>query len=214
MTLINLFSVAQSMASLRRYSQTTMAAPESVLEHSGFVVLLCYLIGLELNSVAEDVVEEITMGELLSRAIVHDMEEIVVGDVASPTKYLNVETIVLFEKLKAMGIKKVIAGLHLSEHAAGKLDHDHTNAKLGRSGFIVSLADRAAVVYKLWDECLIRHNYTMVKYAMDLRARGLEQLRAGIIDFNKAQSFYLHSLVNNMSEVLAAVAAKNGDKDV
>lgn len=212
MDIVRFFSTAQAMASLARYSQTRLVAPENVLQHSGFVVLGAYFMGLELNSVAQGGDDMIPMDELLARAIVHDLDEIAVGDIARPTKYHNSETLAMFDKLKVIGIRKTVHDLHLAPDAANCVLHDHANAKAGRCGYLVDLADKTAVVYKLWDECLLRHNYTMLKQAMHLRSKGfLEHLRASIPDhgFNVEQAFYLHGVLGSLNEILGIVAAKH-----
>lgn len=211
MDLIKMFSTMQGMASLSRYSQTRLMAPESVLQHSGFVVLTCYFIGLELNSVANAKTEEIPMSELLARAAVHDLEEIAVGDISRPTKYHSAETIAMFSMLKGIGIRKVVHELHLPPRVEDIVLDDHARAKDGRSGFVVDLADKAAVVYKLWDECLLRNNYTMIKNAVHLRERNfLPHMRQAMasLQFNPEQALYLHSLISTLTELIGLVAAK------
>jgi len=157
--------------------------------------------------------DKINMEELLCRAIVHDMDEIAVGDIARPIKYLNTETLAMFEKLKGIGIRKVVDELNVSgKSIAEDIIYAHTHAKLGQSGFIVDVADKAAVVYKLWDECLRRHNYTVVRHAVHLRDRGfLEELctRVPNMGFNKEQSFYLINLIGELTKILGKVADKS-----
>lgn len=212
MDIVKFFSTAQSMASLARYSQTRLVAPESVLQHSGFVVLACYFMGKELNAVAACMTEHVSMGDLLARAILHDLDEIAVGDIARPTKYHSDETIAMFEKLKDIGIKKVVNELQLSSETCNTVLTDHHNAKSGKEGFLVDIADKTAVVYKLWDECLLRHNYTMLRQAVHLRSRDfITNLQHGIRQqgFNREQSFYLEGLLSNLNEIIGLVAARH-----
>jgi 5'-deoxynucleotidase YfbR-like HD superfamily hydrolase len=214
MNLIKFFSVAQAMASLTRYSQDKLAAPEDVLKHSGFVTLICYFLCLELNSVAKNRDEEIDLADLLPRAIVHDLDEIAVGDISRPTKYYNDETIAMFEKLKLIGIKKVVHELQFTQKVAELVLVDHSTAKQGRVGFIVDVADKAAVVYKLWDECLMRGNLTLIKHAIHL-------LRGGFIDslanrvkdheFNDEQAFYLANVINSLKKTIILVSKKKSN---
>jgi 5'-deoxynucleotidase YfbR-like HD superfamily hydrolase len=211
MDLTKFFAIAQAMASLARYSQTRLVAPENVLQHSGFVVLACYFICLEVNSRATNEDERIDMGELLSRAIIHDFDEIAVGDIARPTKYHSSETVAMFTKLKHIGICKLVKDLHLEPAIATRVLLDHDTAKEGRSGFIVDLADKLAVVFKLWDECLLRHNYTMIKNAVHLHERSfLPDLRRDIqkLQFNQEQSFCLHGYLSAMEKIVSIIAHK------
>jgi len=214
MDIVKFFSTAQSMASLARYSQTKLVAPESVLQHSGFVVLKCYFMCRELNSLATRATEEIPMGELLARAILHDLDEIAVGDIARPTKYHSDETIAMFDRLKDIGIRKVVHDLHLSPDVCDVVLYDHAHAKSERAGFLVDIADKTAVVYKLWDECLLRHNYTMIRQAIHIRSRNfIMNLRDGIKahGFNADQAFYLHGVLGSLNEIVGLVTTKHCD---
>jgi 5'-deoxynucleotidase YfbR-like HD superfamily hydrolase len=211
MDLIKMFSMAQAMASLARYSQTRLMAPENVLQHTGFVALASYFMGLELNSVAKTKSEAIPIDDLLSRAVVHDLEEVAVGDIARPTKYHSEETEAIFAKLKDIAIRKVVTDLHLELAVGTAVLHTHELAKEGRAGFIVDLADKAAVIYKLWDECLLRNNHTIIKIAVGLRdGQFIPKLREHMqhLAFNKEQAFYLHDIINTLMEILGMVIAK------
>jgi 5'-deoxynucleotidase YfbR-like HD superfamily hydrolase len=214
MDLIKFFSITQSMASLARYSQTRLVAPESVLQHSGFVALACYFICLELNSRAQTLHERVSVGEAMARAIVHDLDEVAVGDIARPTKYHNAKTIAMFAELKDIAIHKIVKDLHLEPSIAELVLLDHDKAKDGRSGFVVDLADKLAVVYKLWDECLMRHNYTVIKHAVHLQEKSfLPELRSGIkrLQFNTEQQFCLQGYLSHMTEMLNLIASKQED---
>jgi 5'-deoxynucleotidase YfbR-like HD superfamily hydrolase len=211
MDLIKMFSMAQAMASLARYSQTRLMAPENVLQHTGFVALASYFMALELNSVAKDRDEIIPIGDLLARAIVHDLEEIAIGDIARPTKYHDDETEAMFHKLKIIAIRKVVTDLHFVPAVGKTILQTHELAKQGRVGFIVDLADKAAVVYKLWDECLLRNNNTVIKIALGLRdGQFIPLLREYMqhFEFNKEQAFYLHDIINSLMEILGMVTAR------
>jgi hypothetical protein len=142
---------------------------------------------------------------------VHDLEEICVGDISRPTKYHSEETIAMFNKLKDIAIRKVVLDLHLPPAVGATVLHTHELAKHGRAGFIVDLADKAAVIYKLWDECLLRHNHTVVKIAVHLQERGfLPDMRERLphAEFNKEQQFYLLDIIHTLIEILGMVTAK------
>ena len=211
MDLIKMFSTAQAMASLTRYSQTQLVAPENVLQHTGFVALVSFFMGLELNSVAKSKAESIRMEDLLARALVHDLEEIAIGDISRPTKYHDEETITMFAKLKNIAINKVIHDLHLPVAVRKVALQVHAMAKHGRTCYIVDLADKAAVVYKLWDECLLRHNHTVIKIAVHLQERYfLPEFRERMLhlEFNDEQKFYLLNVISELIEILGMVTAK------
>jgi 5'-deoxynucleotidase YfbR-like HD superfamily hydrolase len=210
MQLLKFFACAQAMASLARYSQTRLCAPESVMEHTGFVALACYLLTQELNSVVVHETDYLHLGTVLARAVVHDMDEIATGDIPRPTKYANKESIALFTKLKITAITKVVSELVTPVDVNKQILEDHALAKHGREGFIVELVDKMAVVYKIWDELLVRGNHTMCKQAIHLK-KFLYSLEAHVAShgFNQEQRYYLLSLIHDMQRILTEAAARD-----
>jgi 5'-deoxynucleotidase YfbR-like HD superfamily hydrolase len=210
MQLLKVFHAAQGLASLARYSQTKLVVPESVLEHTGWVCLFAYLLGVELNSVARTT-HAIPMDDLLASAVVHDIEELVTGDIARTVKYHSHETQEIFKRLKADGIVRVIAELHLSSKSTAIVLATSTNAKAGKVGALVDLADKAAVVYKLWDEIICRGNLTMVKQANNV-AKFLPSLKAKLDNemwFNAEQRLYLLVLFNELTMIVKEAACRD-----
>lgn len=113
---------------------------ESVLEHTGFVVMyslyLCTKHGIDPR-------------ESVIKATVHDMEESEVGDISTPTKYANpniTHEIQILEESSAMRIShEIFSGkMHMYWVDAKDLDTE--------SGCIVAIADLAAVAYKMRQE--------------------------------------------------------------
>src|SRR5262245_51863735 len=79
--LLNLFSVVRGLASVRRFSMESLHSPESVLEHTGMVALTTLIICRQLPLCEADI------HDALQFALIHDLEEVFVGDVARPTKH-------------------------------------------------------------------------------------------------------------------------------
>lgn len=138
--------VLGKLATTNRYSDTRLINPESVLEHTGYVALLSMFIVNRLNEEGEQLDES----KALRKALVHDIEESITGDIINPTKYAN------------SGIH-----LHLEEYASncawkllkklpGWPDTFTTwnTAKSNPTGMIVAIADKLAVVYKMEQEIL------------------------------------------------------------
>ena len=86
------FDVIDSLSALTRYSQAHNITRESVLEHTAFVTIfgasLCERIGHDPKIV-------------LQRAIVHDIDEIVTGDIPPTTKYACLEYVPLISGSRA-----------------------------------------------------------------------------------------------------------------
>lgn len=147
------FKFISDLASVNRYSQSRLNNNESVLEHSGGVSLLCYFIGVELRKFNLDVDFE----KLLSKAILHDCDEVVTGDIAMPVKY---HSMILREEIGKMEQKNVLE-ISLELTGSEEMFDSWKRAKDGKEGAIVSLCDSLSVLYKLYDEVVMRGNKTL-----------------------------------------------------
>lgn len=175
MDILKIFKAASSLSSIQRYSQTFLIKKENVLEHSGFVVLFCYLIGKQLQS--EGV--EINMGRLLSKAIIHDIDEIITGDVPRPTKYFNARSIIIFKEMEQTGTRLFLKDLIDDDSILESIYSDWEESKIGVAGGIVKLADLSAVVYKAWEEQSLLSNKNLAKHILGA-IDAIEQFREPI----------------------------------
>lgn len=152
MKLINVINAVTHLATTNRFSKSHLIKDESVLEHSGFVCLLCYFIGTSINKIDDGEVK-IDIGTLLSKAIIHDIDESITGDVQRTVKYNNATTISVFKDI-SYEATKVIAKQTDCPFILAQWDC----AKDGREGKIVGLCDAISVLYKAYDEIIIRGN--------------------------------------------------------
>ena len=162
MNVIKVFSISQSMASIRRYSQLHLVKPESVMEHTGFVCLFTYLLSEEINSVSG---EKVDIGLALQRAVVHDIDEVVTGDIPRPTKYFSERSKDIFNEIAEIGIDQIIDELDiwdLPDEAITKFRKNWIDAKSGREGIVLALSDLASVVFKIWDEVILLGNKKLI----------------------------------------------------
>ena len=158
MDIIKLFNISQSMAATKRYSQLHLLREESVLEHTGFVCLFTYLLCEELNFVKEEKV--FNTGLALEGAVVHDIDEVVTGDIPRPTKYYSKSSAKIFHKIAEQGIEQIVNELCLSNPS--NVRNRWAFAKEGREGIVVALADLSSVVYKIWEEVILLGNKKLV----------------------------------------------------
>lgn len=163
MKVLNIFSIASSLSSMQRYSQTFLNKKESVLEHTGFVVLFCCLVAQEMVALGRTV----DVALLLSKAALHDIDEIITGDIPRTTKYFDDETRKIFERIESHGMAALIEKMELqkSNYSIWK------NSKGGYEGSIVAIADVAAVVYKTWEEPHLLNNNSFAHNAINLPAQ-------------------------------------------
>ena len=149
-------SIANVMSTIDRYSQIKLINPESVLEHTGYVCFCSLTIANKL--ILEG--EEINIGGLLSRATLHDVEEIVIGDIAAPTKYWSPKVTSTIKNIETEAAFAVLSNLDPTK----TLFSIWASAKLGKEGFIVALADKLAVVYKVSQEINGYSNHTLKEH--------------------------------------------------
>tara|TARA_R110000796_G_scaffold252370_1_gene386284 strand:+ start:1772 stop:2383 length:612 start_codon:yes stop_codon:yes gene_type:complete len=132
------------------------------MEHTGFVCLFTYLLCEEINSVSG---EKVDIGLALQRAVVHDIDEVVTGDIPRPTKYFSETSKKVFDEIAESGVDQIIDELdvwELPDEAISKLRKNWVEAKLGREGFLIALADLSSVVFKIWDEVILLGNKKLI----------------------------------------------------
>lgn len=183
--LITAFTAIQQLASVTRYSKDKIVNRESVLEHTGFVAFFAYVLGQHLSEYHDE--HEIDFGLLLSRAVVHDWDEIFVGDIPRITKYASPEILNEFKTLELESIRKlsVMLGLptqNLIDHWSLSKDEDDVE------GLVVRIADLIAVVYKCWQEIELFGNYSIVRIVFELRGQVMPKVRDKI-----ANAAFLHA---------------------
>jgi len=164
MDIVKLFSVSQGMSAIQRYSQLHLLKSESVMEHTGFVCLFTYTLCEEINSVSSDA-HKLDTGKALKKAIVHDIDEVITGDIPRPTKYYNESSIALFEDMAEAGIDQIIKELNVE---GLDMKTDWKQSKSGREGAIVAFADLSSVVYKLWEEIIMLGNRKLFRQAEEV----------------------------------------------
>jgi 5'-deoxynucleotidase YfbR-like HD superfamily hydrolase len=150
------------MSCISRYSQSYLLKPENVLEHTGFVAMLAYSIGVRLVIAGE----RIDFGKLLSKAVVHDMDEVITGDIPKTTKYANSTLSSLIHQFEDENMQKVSADVFCSmkPYIDWKEAKDDT-----KEGMIIRLCDSLAVVYKAWHEWIFLGNRSIKEFVLSVR---------------------------------------------
>lgn len=130
------------MHHVRRYSSVPAIHPENVAEHSWQVAMLCYLIGRDLE------VRGITViwGDLLQKAILHDVSETMSGDIIRSYKHGSHEIRKATQDADYENMVKVTEKLGFEDVAGGMLDQWLTSKNSMLEGQIVALADLLCVV--------------------------------------------------------------------
>lgn len=131
------------MSSIERYSTHPHTHRESVAEHSFYVAFFSKIIGEDLlhHGIAVD------MKELLSRAVLHDLDESFSGDVVRPFKYssdkLREELEIASEKCFKNYIESIIGDKPVQ--ALFYKQWKNAKDKHGIEGYIIAFADLLSV---------------------------------------------------------------------
>jgi 5'-deoxynucleotidase YfbR-like HD superfamily hydrolase len=208
MNVVNLFSALSGLSSVHRYSMTKLGNPESVLEHIGMVTIMANLIGREVNVISREPI--IDLNSMTAKAIVHDLDELVVGDIPRPTKYRNEKVRSMFREIESWGVHRVLKDMGLSLELAAEMSSRHEDAKRGRDGLIVAIADSMAVVFKIWEEVIVRGNMSMVGHAVSVKGQ-LVGLQSKVnLEFEiKEVGDFLYDLLNDCIDMMVEADVKD-----
>jgi putative hydrolase of HD superfamily len=150
------FELLNNLSNVYRWNNCYCSKQENVLEHSGFVSLYALRLGIK---------HDVLSAGLLIKALVHDLDEAITGDIVTPTKYSSVDLLNQIKLLESRSSKKIS-----DEYFDGKVFDYWVNSKdiTSIEGSIVKLADSAAVVYKIWQE-YNNGNKSFGKYIPNIR---------------------------------------------
>ena len=136
---MRVFKLIDQMSNVRRWSHAYCHKPESILEHTAVVSIIALALAAKLGADVEKVLE---------RALLHDMEETVTGDIPTPTKYHNPAITEEIKRFEAIAAKEVCYS-YFGEWA-WKVWREAKDDSL--EGEIIRVADAGAVVLKIQQE--------------------------------------------------------------
>lgn len=169
MQIKNLYSFVSTLSGVNRFSMLKLVHKENCLEHTGMIAIFAYTIAEQINArilkeTAKDrnAVQLLDTGTVLLKAVVHDFDEAVTGDVVRPTKYFSTALRDEMKKLELHGIERIATKLDLPN-----LIEQHFDSKdlEDRHGYIVAFADFMCAVHRLWEEVLCFNNTQMAHCA-------------------------------------------------
>lgn len=134
------------MSHVYRYSSVPTSRKENVAEHSWYVAFYAYLIGQDLQNQGY----EINFGELLSKALVHDLDESMTGDFLRYVKYGHPDLKRALDEVSVTMINKMgyalrSGGKAIKQHWSEAKSHDI-------EGDIIQVADLARVMSYVLEE--------------------------------------------------------------
>lgn len=135
------------MSYVNRYSSFHANRRENVAEHSWWVAVISYFIALELRAV-----QHVDMQRLLERALMHDISEVVSGDVIRSYKHGSPE---ILKAMQDADYENTYDMTHASEFGAIDMpvfDAWQYSKDTTIEGQIVEFADQAAVAFYCREE--------------------------------------------------------------
>lgn len=152
---------------IKRYSGTHIELEEDILQHTAQISLLAYMVGLKLMELGEP----LDIGLVLEKALLHDIDETLTGDIPRPVKYYNKTVLRNMKKMASESVMLLCEGLlELNDPATkARISDSIENSKKGIEGFLISVTDILVVVYKSYDEIMLMNNKKFSKVLVDLR---------------------------------------------
>jgi 5'-deoxynucleotidase YfbR-like HD superfamily hydrolase len=199
MNLEKMFGMLSGLSGTYRFSNAKLIHEESVLEHLGCVTLTCFILWHEMQ--VRDPSVTIGLGEVLGKAVVHDVEELLMGDVPRTTKYSSTTSLTTYHQMEDIAMMKIFQSLDIKSRA---IVMEHYNAKKGASGLVVKIADALAVVYKVNEEAIERGNRAMLSRTTSIT----EQLEvcakevAACAEMGEAVKTFLGDVLDQAEDVL------------
>jgi 5'-deoxynucleotidase YfbR-like HD superfamily hydrolase len=163
----NIMGFIQEAESIQRFSKNRPIWQENLIYHAGVVTTLSiYLLNKMTEEYGEEVFSSQLACELMARAVVHDMGEIVTGDVVRPTKYATDKLATAFAQLEEEGVKAVIKKYNLP--AIWEIDWQ--KGKNDDVGIILKVADVTAVAVTCRRELWLFSNRSFLSTTKECQA--------------------------------------------
>jgi 5'-deoxynucleotidase YfbR-like HD superfamily hydrolase len=141
---------ARLVAHVTRFAGTPLHRAENVAEHSYMTAQYALFIGLECQRLGAAV----DLGKLLSRALVHDLDEAIMVDLPRPIKYKDP---VMLQRWNVMSLDAVLeVELAIGVQFAGSWKHAKDDSLEGK---ILALADFISVTSYVIEEILFGNSF-------------------------------------------------------
>lgn len=188
----------KKLSCIKRFSQTELCKPENVLEHTGMVALISLHIGMNLQAEGA----EINIDVLTIRALLHDIEESEIGDVARPAKYSSDEMRMMFATLESTTAIKIF-----KDACCEDMIYHWTMAKNSFiiEGAIIKYADTLSAAMKFHDEIVVRGNKSMMPLMSENIFTALDDLLYDVAKHMGGDSEILNSYRMLNAEIQAQI---------
>lgn len=146
-----------------RYSGTKLVESETLSQHITDTIMMGLKIVDQVNAIAGKII--IHPAEYVMKAVYHDLEEVITGDIPRPLKYYNEATKNSLKKVADDVAVKFFSSQFSEPFGHYKVWRD---AKKGVAGYILKLVDTLVVANKVIKEVSLLHNFYMLRVAHEV----------------------------------------------
>lgn len=199
------FNPTSRMNEIERYSSVYQETKENLSEHISEVSMMSYLI---VKYISSQCGEEFDIGVLLEKCLLHDIDEVITGDIPRNTKYATNEAHNQLNKVAEDTVSMI-------ENMIGiDIKRTWTDSKHGKEGIILKVVDMLVVAKKAITEIELRGNCSFLKVVTELEGhltKMLTQMEGGAYRAHFANAFsatYLTSLVREAKDEITTIRVK------
>ena len=165
-----IFSPLMRSDEVERYSGTRLSSTETLGQHITDMSMMCYILAFKLKNLGED----IDIGVLLEKCLIHDIDEISTGDLPRNTKYALPEIKESLDRVAEMAVQGYAETYGMSD-----LVDKWSTAKNGKEGLIVKICDMLCVVRKAAIEVEVESNMSALRVTKEL-IRHIDDMRRSV----------------------------------
>lgn len=154
------FNPMSRMNEVSRYSSVYQETNESLAEHITDVSVMSYLIAKTIQS---NFTDDIDLGTLLEKCLLHDIDEVITGDVPRNTKYATNNVHDNLDQVASDAVDLIEKYI-----GVGGICEVWDFAKEGKEGAILKIVDMLCVVKKSITEIELRGNLSFLKVVTEL----------------------------------------------
>lgn len=173
-----------------RYSGVRQTDPETLSIHLIDLQMMGYTIIKRMNL---EYGEDIDTGKFLEKALLHDMDEVLTGDMPRSTKYYNPTILEEMKKVGEDAMRQVADNFFNDDEVFDIWDA----SKSGKEGVMVKVVDMLGVASKVLKEVELLGNNYFLKVAYEVRSH-LLQLNDYLLEhspFNERATTYLMDFI-------------------
>lgn len=181
-----------------RYSGLRTREPETLSHHIIEVQLLSLKMYYELLELGYN---ELELGQLLYKGLIHDMDEVITGDFPRPIKYYNKE---IRDSIEFVADKSV-QWLSYNEFGSMEPYEVWSTSKLGHAGLVIKVSDLAVVAKKAAEEVLIFGNNEYLKVLDEVKGY-MREAKSVLLSMNNDKLVeylidFINLLISDLNEI-------------